>query len=142
MNSTISKSRARLGAVLTQLLPAVFLCLLFVAVGVIHVTSRVQVVHTGYRLSALENEGRLLTRENDRLKLELATLRSAARLERIARGKLGLVPPPAGSVIALSPPKARPRALEGSAAPEDSAAAPDRPEVKPTPVRIVNRGLQ
>jgi cell division protein FtsL len=142
MNSTMNKSRARLGAVLAQLLPAVFLCLLFVAVGVIHVTSRVQVVHTGYRLSALENDGRLLTRENDRLKLELATLRSAARLERIARGKLGLVPPPAGSVIALSSPKARPRALEGSAASEDSAAAPDRPEAKPTPVRIVNRGLR
>jgi len=103
-------------------LPAALLSLLFSAVGIIHVTSRVLVVHAGYRLSVLENEGRLLTRENDRLKIELATLKSAARLERIAQ-TLGLMPPAAGSVIA-------------------AGAPPAGPDAKATAVRVADRGLR
>lgn len=85
--------------ILRQLLPAAVLCLLFVAVGVIHVTSRVMVVDAGYRLSRLEQEGRALTLTHDKLKLELAYLKSPVRLERLAKDQLGMEPPPAGGVI-------------------------------------------
>lgn len=137
-----SKRRPALRAVLAQLLPAVLLSLLFAAVGVIHVTSRLLVVHAGYRLSELENDGRSLVRENDRLKLELATLRSPARLEPIAREKLGLVPPPAGSVIALSAPKSVPRPATSVGAGDHPSPRRERPDAKPTPARVVDRGLQ
>lgn len=142
MSPGSSKRKPPLRAVLGQLLPAALLSLLFTTVGVIHVTSRLLVVHAGYRLSGLENEGRSLVRENDRLKLELATLRSPARLERIAREKLGLIPPPAGSVIALSAPRARPSSAEGPAASNHSSPRRDRADAKPTPVRLAERGLQ
>lgn len=93
--------RLPITAVLIQLLPAALLTALFAAVGVLHVTSRVMVVDAGYKLSVLEAENRQLTLEHDRLGLELATLKSPARLEKIAREQLGMAPPPASAVITV-----------------------------------------
>lgn len=90
------------GSVLLHLLPAFVVCGVFAAVGIMHVTSRVMVVGVGYELSKLEGDNRDLTRENDRLKLELATLKSPSRLEKVAREQLGMAPPPTGAVIPLS----------------------------------------
>ncbi len=98
-----SRNSVSVARVLMHLLPAVFLCALFVAVGILHVTSRVLVVDMGYRLSKAESESRSLTRENDRLKLELATLKAPARLERLAREQLGMAMPAGSAVIALPP---------------------------------------
>jgi len=92
---------ATLSSVVLQLLPGAILCLLFAAVGILHVTSRVRIVSVGYELSVLEGEHRDLRRENDRLKVELATLKSPARLERLAREKLAMGPPPASSIVLL-----------------------------------------
>ncbi len=89
------------GQVLMQLLPAVLLFALFAGVGILHVASRVLVVDMGYQLSRAEAEARTLTRENDRLKLELATLKNPARLEKLAREKLGMSMPSGPLVIAL-----------------------------------------
>lgn len=91
-----------LAGVLRHLVPPLFLFLLFAAAGVVHVTSRVMVVDTGYKLSRLEGEQRTLARENAKLRLELATLKSPARLEELARAKLGMAPPPPGSVLTPS----------------------------------------
>jgi cell division protein FtsL len=105
--------------------------LLFAAVGVVHVMGRVLVVHAGYRLSQLETDGRNLARENDRMKLELATLRSPARLEKIARERLGLVPPAAGAVVAVQ------RATDESPVPGH-----DSPGRSVTAVRVADRGAR
>jgi cell division protein FtsL len=90
--------RVTTGSVLAQLLPAAALTFLFAAVGIFHVTSRVLVVDAGYRLSQLEQEHRALTLTNDRLKLELATLRSPARLLRLSREQLSMGPPAGGTI--------------------------------------------
>lgn len=84
-----------------ELLPAALAIALLAAVGVVHVTSRVLVVRVGYELSKLDQEATALTRDNDRLKLELATLKSPTRLESIARSQLGMAPPAAASIIHL-----------------------------------------
>ena len=81
--------RVSLGVVLGQMLPVALCSGCSAAVGILHVASRSQVVDAGYRLSALEAESRTLALANDRLKLELATLKRPARLEAIARGQLG-----------------------------------------------------
>lgn len=96
-----SGSGVSVGRVLLHLLPAVLLFALFAGVGILHVTSRVLVVDMGYRLSKAQAEERALTRENDRLKLELATLKNPARLEKLAREKLGMSMPSGSLVIAL-----------------------------------------
>jgi cell division protein FtsL len=90
--------------ILWQLLPSVLLGVLFTAVGVLHVTSRICVVDIGYRFSSVESEIRTLVHQNDQLKVEMATLKSPARLEKIAREKLGMVAPNAGAVWTIGPP--------------------------------------
>lgn len=97
-------------SVLANLLPAALFFLLFAAVGIVHVTSRVMVVDAGYRLSKLEQESRELVQANDKLKLELATLKSPLKLERQAREQLGMAPPSAAAVVNLGPSASRPAA--------------------------------
>jgi cell division protein FtsL len=101
--SSNSRNGVSVGRVLLHLLPAVMLAALFAAVGILHVTSRVLVVDMGYRLSKAQSEASTLTRENDRLKLELATLKAPARLERLAREQLGMIMPPGSAVVAVQP---------------------------------------
>src|SRR5690242_16857965 len=98
MRNEAGKGRVTIGAVIVQLLPAFLVCGIFAAVGIMHVTSRVMVVGVGYELSTLEGENRDLTRENDKLKLELATLKNPQRLEKLAREQLQMAPPPASVV--------------------------------------------
>jgi cell division protein FtsL len=88
----MSAKTVSLWSVLVHLLPAFLFAGLFAAVGVMHVSSRVLVVRAGYGLMDLEAENRTLTSENDRLKLELATLKNPARLEKIAHEELGMAP--------------------------------------------------
>jgi cell division protein FtsL len=104
MSSKVSsRNGVTVARVLMHLLPAVLLFALFAAVGILHVTSRVLVVDMGYRLSRAESEGRALAREHDRLKLELATLKAPARLERLAREQLGMAMPSGSAVVSLTP---------------------------------------
>lgn len=100
-----SKRGLSLSIILLELLPAALLVALFAGVGIVHVTGRVLVVRVGYELSKLDQETQSLTRDRDRLRLELATLKSPARLEAIAKGGLGLEAPKPGAVIHLKPGK-------------------------------------
>jgi len=116
MSRIVGKGRrVSLGAVLGQMFPVVLCCGLLGAVGVLHVASRSQVVDAAYRLSALEAESRTFTLANDRLKLELATLKRPARLEVLARTQLGMAPPDASVVDSVASRPAPPpgRAAEG-----------------------------
>lgn len=107
--------RPTLGVVLRQLLPAAAVAALLAAVGILHVAARTEVLDTGYLFSHLEAESRALTLENDRLRLELATLKRSARLEKLGRENLGMAPPAPGSVTVLKLPStpSRPLAVAG-----------------------------
>jgi len=87
-----------LSVIAAEILPAALAVALIAIVGVVHVTSRLMVVRMGYELSKLDAQTTDLTRENDQLRLELATLKSPTRLEAMARAK-GLVAPSATAVI-------------------------------------------
>jgi cell division protein FtsL len=102
MKRKAARGRASLGGVLGQMLPVVLCWGLLAAVGVLHVASRSRVVDAAYQLSHLESQSRTLTLENDRLKLELATLKRPARLESLARTQLGMAPPEASVVNSLA----------------------------------------
>jgi cell division protein FtsL len=94
--------RVSLGQVLSQFLPVLLCWGLLAAVGILHVASRSQVVDAAYKLSSLEAENRTLLLDNDRLKLELATLKRPARLEALARTRLGMAPPDAAAVDSVA----------------------------------------
>ena len=59
-------------------------------------------------LSHLEAENQALTLQNDRLRLELGTLKRSARLEKLAKDSLGMAPPAPGAVTVLARPAPRP----------------------------------
>jgi cell division protein FtsL len=86
------KSRALMFAALTFVL---ILCCLF------FVWSRIQVIQLGYEISAAVKEGRSLTEANKRLRLEIATLKSYARIEKIAVEELGMAKPRPDQVIII-----------------------------------------
>lgn len=87
------KGGLSLSVILLEILPAALTVLLLATVGVVHVTSRVMVVKLGYELSRLDQQGVDLQRENDALKVELATLTSPAKLAPQARAQLQMQVP-------------------------------------------------
>lgn len=105
MSATTVELRSRgalpFSVIFLELVPAALAIALLAAVGVLHVTGRVLVVKVGYELSRLDQEAAALTRDNDRLKLELATLKSPARLEGLSRTQLGLGPAAPASIVHL-----------------------------------------
>ncbi|MGH7767921.1 MAG: cell division protein FtsL [Candidatus Binatia bacterium] len=82
------------------LLPAV-LGVGLVAMALLHVWLRLQVVHLGYILSTMSKLQSQLEQENRELKVELATLTSPGRLEAMARARLGMTEPQRGQVVVL-----------------------------------------
>jgi len=71
------------------------------ALALVHVWLRLQVVHMGYVLSSTSKLQHQIEQENRELKVELATLTSPDRLEATARRRLGLIPPEKGQIIIL-----------------------------------------
>ncbi|HEY1265883.1 MAG TPA: cell division protein FtsL [Candidatus Binatia bacterium] len=72
-----------------------------VAIALLHVWLRLQVVHMGYALATATKLERELEQENRELKVELATLTSPQRLEAMARARLGMGQPQRGQVVVL-----------------------------------------
>ncbi len=103
--SVVSETRQRgatsFAVIFGEVLPAALAAFLLAAVGVMHVTSRVMVVSMGYELSRLDAEQTELSRENDALKVELATQKSPTRIETLAKSKLGLISPPSNAIFTL-----------------------------------------
>ena len=66
--------------------------LLFFMIGgsLVYVWSRIQVIQAGYEISNAIKAARVLAEENKRLRVEVATLKSYARIERLAIEELGM----------------------------------------------------
>jgi cell division protein FtsL len=88
-----NKGGLSLSVILLEIFPAALAVLLLAAVGVLHVTSRVLVVKLGYEVSRLDARSVELQRENDALKVELATLSAPAKLAPVAKEQLGMEVP-------------------------------------------------
>jgi cell division protein FtsL len=74
---------------------------ILVALGMVHVWLRLQVVGVAYELSAARQMQLRLEHEGRELEVELATLRDPARIADVARRRLGLVEPRKGQVVVL-----------------------------------------
>lgn len=75
--------------------------LLFMGGSLFYVWSRIQVIQIGYAISDALKEERNLTLVNKKLCLEIATLKSYARIEKIALEELGMVKPKPEQVIVI-----------------------------------------
>jgi len=73
----------------------------FMGTGIGYVWSNFERTQIGYSLSQLQRKEMRLKEINQKLKLELATLKSPQNLERLATQKLGLSPPKPEQIILL-----------------------------------------
>ncbi len=72
-----------------------------VVVALLHVWTRLEIIRIGYALSAQSRLHQALVQHNQRLRLELATRKDPATIERIARERLQMVPPDPSAIRVL-----------------------------------------
>lgn len=92
--AALEKSRARLKWI-------VGLTTLMVGVGLVYSYTATRVIELGYEISRLQAEKVKTLRTYSKLRVELASLKAPERIEGLARGKLGLIQPPADRVVVL-----------------------------------------
>ena len=67
--------------------------LVFIGCSLFYVWSHNRIISLGYETSEAAREEQALQQENNRLRLELASLKAPGRIERMAQKELGLAPP-------------------------------------------------
>lgn len=92
IHPTVSKSKVLL---------ITFLMVFFIGGSLFYVWSRIRVVQLGYEISCAMREGIKLAEENKKLRVEIATLKSYARIEKIAMEELGMTKPKPEEVIVI-----------------------------------------
>ena len=95
-----SKARPK-GIKLNLLVLFILLALFFIGGSLFYVWSRIQVIRLGYEISSALKEERALTEANKKLRLEIATLKSYVRIEKLAVEELRMVKPKPEQVIVI-----------------------------------------
>jgi cell division protein FtsL len=95
-----SKVRSK-GIKLNFLILFILLMLFFIGGSLFYVWSRIQVIQLGYEISSALKEERALIEANKKLRLEIATLKSYARIERLAVEELRMAKPKPEQVIVI-----------------------------------------
>jgi cell division protein FtsL len=89
-------------AIKSNLLVLFILLLLFLIGGsLFYVWSRIQVIQLGYEISNALKEERTFNEENKKLRVEIATLKSYPRIERLAVEELRMAKPKPDQVIVI-----------------------------------------
>jgi len=97
-----SKSKtSRFNITRRQVMITLLMLICFMGTGIGYVWSNFERTQIGYSLSQLQRKEMKLKEINQKLKLELATLKSPQNLERLAIQKLGLSPPKPEQIILL-----------------------------------------
>jgi cell division protein FtsL len=95
-------SKARPKRIKLNLLILFTLLILFLIGGsLFYVWSRIQVIRLGYEISNALKVEKALTEANKRLRLEIATLKSYARIEKLAVEELRMAKPKPEQVIVI-----------------------------------------
>jgi cell division protein FtsL len=89
------------GIKLNLLILLTLLMLFFIGGSLFYVWSRIQVIQLGYEISHALKEERALTEANKKLRLEIATLKSYARIEKFAVEELKMTKPKSEQVIVI-----------------------------------------
>jgi cell division protein FtsL len=95
-----SKAKPK-GIKLNFLILFTFLMLFVIMGSLFYVWSRIQVIQLGYEMSNALKEERVLTEANKKLRLEIATLKSYARIEKFAAEELRMAKPRPEQVIVI-----------------------------------------
>lgn len=102
MNRMRGDSKARSKRARSSKILCLTLLMLFLMTGsLFYVWSRVQVIQLGYEISSALKEGKKLLETNRKLRLEIATLKSYARIEKLATEELKMSKPKPDQVIVI-----------------------------------------
>jgi len=74
---------------------------LLTLVALFHVWSRVKVIDMNFQITEADRTIRDAKQEANRLRLEIASLKTPARIEEIAKGQLGMVLPSEQQIIVV-----------------------------------------
>lgn len=85
----------------TLILYFTLLLLFLIGGSLFYVWSRIQVIQLGYEISNALKEGRTLFETNKKLKVEIASLKSYARIEKLAVEELKMSKPTPDQVIVI-----------------------------------------
>ena len=96
-DSKVKPKRIKLGRFLLFALVMLFI----IGGSLFYVWSRIQVIRLGYEISSALKEEKALTDANKRLRLEIATLKSYARIEKVAVEELRMAKPKPEQVIVI-----------------------------------------
>jgi len=97
-----SKAKKKAIGIKSNFLLLFTLLLLFLIGGsLFYVWSRIQVIQLGYEISNVLKVERILTEENKKLRVEIATLKSYARIEKLAAEELRMAKPKPEQVIVI-----------------------------------------
>jgi cell division protein FtsL len=91
----------RKGIKLNLLILFTLLILFFTGGALFYVWSRIQAIQLGYEISNAVKDERRLTEANKKLRLEIATLKSCARIEKFATEELRMAKPKPEQVIVI-----------------------------------------
>ena len=116
------QAASRRPAVAGPVLRTTLFVALLAAMLVAFTWSRTRTLTAAYQLGLLQKAHARLTAEHDRLVLEVEALKAPAALERFARTRLSMAPPPPGAVIAVQ--AAAPAAVQAAAPAAVPTAAP------------------
>ena len=95
-----SKTRPK-GIKLNILMLFALLMFFFIGGSLFYVWSRIQVIQLGYEISNAIKEERVLTEANKKLRVEIATLKSYSRIEKLALEELRMAKPKPEQVIVI-----------------------------------------
>jgi cell division protein FtsL len=95
-----SKVRPK-GIKLNLLILFTLFMLFFIGGSLFYVWSRIKVIQLGYEISNALKEERVLTEANKKLRLEIATLKSYTRIEKLAVEELRMAKPKPEQVIVI-----------------------------------------
>jgi cell division protein FtsL len=87
---------------LVQFAAATLCCALVASAALFHIHVRTRVTEEGYRLSRLSAEHQKLSREQERLEVQVAQLTSPQRLAELSRARLKMGPPAGDRVVVLA----------------------------------------
>ncbi len=89
------------GKKVSSFLLFMLLMLLLIGGSLFYVWSRIEVIQLGYEISTALKEERALAETNKKLKLEIATLKSYGRIEKVAVEQLRMIKPKPEQVIVI-----------------------------------------
>lgn len=100
-SKALKKGSGRSGRKSPLFFVVVLLLFCFIGSALFYVWTRIQVIQLGYEISNALKEEKSLTLANKRLRLEIATLKSYARIEKVATEELRMSKPKPDQVVVI-----------------------------------------